>query len=152
MKSQQIIAATKQDCWSLVMGKHDDDLRFGYREGFCDVVDFTGYSRVLIITWAFNHEGDSGIPSQDETSEMEDFENKLVESLEHDFHAMLTAVITERGTRQWIFYISELSECERRINGIPQKAERYPIELVVETNADWSYLRNKIKTIFDSAA
>lgn len=125
---------------------------FRYREGLCDVTDFTGYSRTLIVTWTYAHDGCTGIPSQSETSELEDFENRLVESFEHDFHAVLACVTTERGTRRWVFYTSDLSECERRINQVPQKSERYPIELVAKSDADWSYYHDTIQTICSSAA
>ena len=114
--------------------------------------DFAGYSRALIITWTYTHDGCSGIPSQDELREMEDFENHLVEVFEHDFQAVLAAALTERGTRQWLFYASDIPECQRRLEEMPQKAKRYPIELVAETDADWSYFHDKIQTICGSAA
>lgn len=153
MKSQQVIAAVKHDRWSVIHGKHDDEpFIFRYRDGFCDVTDFSGYPRVLIITWSYTHDGCSGIPGQDELTELEDFEDRLVELLEHDFQAVLAAVITERGTRQWLFYASDIPECQRRLDGMPQKAERYPIELVAKTDAGWSCFHDKIQTICSSAA
>ncbi|MEI9864806.1 MAG: DUF695 domain-containing protein [Limisphaerales bacterium] len=153
MKSEQVIAAVKQDRWTGISGKHgDDSFMFRYREALCDVADYSGYSRALIITWTYNHDGCSGIPSQDEVNELEDFENRLVELFELDFQAVLAAALTERGTRQWLFYASDIPECQRRLDEMPQKAERYPIELVAETDADWSYFHDKIQTICSSAA
>lgn len=152
MKSQQVIAAVKHDHWSCVRGKHDDDpFVFRYRNGLYNVTDFTGYSRLLIVTWTYFHDGCTGIPSQDESSELKDLENLLVESFEHDFHAVLASVLTERGTRRWYFYTSDMSECERRVNQMPQKPERYPIELVAKTDADWSCFHDMIETICRSA-
>jgi hypothetical protein len=153
MQSQQVIAAVKQDRWSQVTGKHDDDpFMFRFREELGAVTDFTGYSRFLTVTWAYTHDGYSGIPGQDELIELQDFENHLVDAFEHDFYAVLAAVLTERGTRQWLFYTSDMAECQRRLNTMPQKAERYPIELVAETDAGWSFFHDKIKTICGSAS
>ena len=151
MKSEQVIAAVTQDRWSAVRGTHDDDpFMFRYREGFCDVTDFSGYSRALVITWTYTHDGYSGIPDRDELSELEDFENRLVECFEHDFLAVLDAVLTERGTRQWLFYASDIPECQRRLGDMPQKSERYPIVLVTETDENWSRFHDKIQTICGS--
>ena len=153
MKSQQVIAAVKQDVWSQVTGKHGDGpFMFRYREELCDVTDFTGYSRIVFLTWTYTHDGGSEIPSQAELFEMQDFENHLVELWEYDFHAVLAAVLTEDATRQSLFYTSDAAECERRLNEMPQKAERYPIELVAETDADWTFFHDKIQTICSSAA
>jgi hypothetical protein len=151
LKSQQVIAAVKQDCWSQVAGKHDDaPFMFRFREGFCDMTDFTGYPRLLTITWAYTHDGSSGIPGKEELSQMQDFENHLVDAFEHDFLAVLAAVLTERGTRQWLFYTSDMAECQLRLNAMPQKTERYPIELVAETDAGWGFFHDKIQTICGS--
>lgn len=153
MKSQQVIAAVKQDRWSQVTGTHDDDpFMFRFREELGYVTDFTDYSRLITISWTYTHDGCSGIPDQDELSELQDFENHLVESFEHDFLAVLAAVLTERGTRQWLFYTPDMAECQRRLNAIPQKVERYPIEVAAETDADWSYFHDKIQTIRGNAA
>lgn len=120
---------------------------FRFREGFCDVTDYAGYSRLLIITWGYVHDGSSGIPDEEELSQLKDFENHFVDAFEHDFLAVLTAVLTENGTRQWWVYTSDVAECERRINAMPQLAERYPIELAAQTDTSWEFLKNKIKTI-----
>jgi len=153
MKSEQIIAAIKHDHWSLVKGADGEaKLLMRFREGLSEATDFSEYPKVLRISWKFVHDGSSGMPSEKDSREMEEFENYLVEALESDFHAALTAVVTENGVREWIFYTSDLSECSRRINQMPQKTIRYPIELVSNDDVDWSYFRNTFQTICSNAA
>lgn len=153
MKSQQVITAVKRDRWSQAAGTHDDvPFLFRFREELRVVTDFTGYLRLLIVSWTYTHDDCSGIPDEEELNELQDFENHLVESFEHDFLAVLAAVLTERGTRQWLFYTSDTVECQHRLNAMPQKAQRYPIELIAKTDAGWSCFRDKIQTICGAAA
>lgn len=63
---------------------------------------------------------------------------------EHDFHAVLTAVITTNGARQWIFYTSDIDECGQRLTAMPQENEPYPIELTADDDPDWSFLRQNV--------
>ena len=75
---------------------------------------------------------------------MEEFEARVCPVLEHDAHAVLVAILTFDGARQWVFYTRDVPECGKRINAMPQNQERYPIELDAFDDPAWGYLRDAI--------
>ena len=60
---------------------------------------------------------------------MEAFENRFCQAVEHDAHAVLAAVLTFDGARQWVIYTSDVQECGARLEAMPQEPEPYPLEL-----------------------
>ena len=101
------------------------------------------------ILWPYA-ELNTGIPPSHEDSEaMDIFENRLVETLESNVTAVLTAVLIFDGAREWIFYTNDIEECVRLINEMPQDAEPYPIEVTTVKDEKWSFLRDKILGVSD---
>jgi len=94
--------------------------------------------------WAYADEGSGALPDTTTGETLETFENRLVAALEKDAVAVLTAVLTFDGARQWVFYTPDASACGARINAMPQEQDPYPIELDVFTDTDWQYLREQI--------
>ena len=143
MKSKQIARVVRQDQWALAQGLHNQKpLVIRYRTGFQDVSDLRGYPSLLHIIWVFEEPDGNGLPGEEETAALDQFEDRLLAAYEFDFHAALTAVITNDGARQWIFYTSDLEECARRLNTMPQNARRYPIELTADEDPRWTFLRD----------
>lgn len=106
--------------------------------------DVNGYDRVLKVVWIYADENTGAMPSYEQSEQMSVFENRLCAAWEHDGHAYLAAVLTFDGARQWVFYTFDVPECGRRLHGMPQEAERYPIELITELDPEWSWLRHQI--------
>jgi hypothetical protein len=114
------------------------------REPILAPADTAGYDDCLRITWVYPDGGTGALPTPEASAAMERFESRLVAALEHDARAVLTAVLTFDGDRQWVFYTGDVRGCLRRINAMPQEAERYPIELDTFEDDGWEYLRDKI--------
>jgi len=145
MKSTEVAKIVLEDKWNGAEGTHNDKpLLIRFRPGFRTVTDISGYCMRLDIVWPFTQPDQSGLPGPEELEALEEFENHLVAAYEHDCHAVLTAVITNDGARQWFFYTSDVDECGRRLSEMPQKEEPYPIELTAEEDPDWIFLRENI--------
>lgn len=145
MKSQQISEAVARDMWAVAEGTHHGKpLLIRFRQELRSITDLTGYPLLLQITWPFAETDGTGLPDDPASSHMELFENRIAEAFERDCHAVLTAVITNDGSRQWLFYTSDIEECGRRLTDMPQERERYPIELTAEDDPCWTYLREKV--------
>jgi hypothetical protein len=84
------------------------------------------------------------MPDEPTSAAMVSFERRLANAWEDDCLAVLTAVLTFDGARQWVYYTKDVPECGRRLNSMPQEPEPYPIELTAEQDPDWSYLRDQI--------
>ena len=84
------------------------------------------------------------MPSADDTERMAEFEDRFCAAVEHDATAILTAVLTFDGARQWVYYTGDVQECGERLNNMPQSDEPYPLELTTEQDPRWEYLRDEI--------
>jgi hypothetical protein len=141
----KIVAFLQSDHWRQIEGKSEDGrftLRF--RTPVLGPPVTTGFFDVLIIVWDFAHKENGKLPTPDLTEEMDEFESRFCEAVEHDATALLTAVLTAEGSRQWVFYTSDPKVCGERLQTLPQKEDPYPIELTTEEDLEWSYLRENI--------
>src|SRR5262245_21819661 len=62
-----------------------------------------GYPWMLAVLWAYAEPDTGGLPSPEAMEAMEVFENRICEAFETDAHAVLAAVLTFDGARQWVF-------------------------------------------------
>jgi hypothetical protein len=115
-----------------------------YRTPVLTVTDVKSHGRVLKIIWAFANEGSGALPSDEQSAKMRVFEDRFCEAVERDAHAVLTAVLTFDGARQWVFYTGDVRECGARLGAMPQEADPYPLELTAEDDPEWRYLRDEI--------
>jgi len=115
-----------------------------YREPVLGPDQTAGYPRCLRIVWGYADEGSGALPDSDTTNLLQAFEDRLVAALENDAHAVLTAVLTYDGARQWVFYTADVSTCGARIDTMPQEQDPYPIELDAFDDPEWRYLRDEI--------
>jgi hypothetical protein len=97
------------------------------------------------------------MPDSETSKEMTRLEHHLCEAVQHDAHAVLTAILTFDGARQWVFYTFDVKEFGQRLSVIPDYyGEPYPIALTTKEDPTWSYLREQIllrvpKTAWGSA-
>jgi uncharacterized protein DUF695 len=103
------------------------------------------YRRLVTVVWAYAAEGTGAMPDLATSNEMERFEKHLCEAVQHDAHAVLTAVLTFDGARQWVWYTRDVTEFGQRLSVIPDYyGEPYPIELTTNEDPTWCYLREQI--------
>ena len=151
MLSAPVQSAVKCDLWAMAEGENNDKpLMIRFRSELRKVEDVSGYPELLLVNW--NYESDPhGLPSDSAVEAIDDFEDLLLAALEHDFQTVLVCVITNDGSRQWVFYSSGIDEAATRINAMPQKAKPYPIELLTDDDAEWSYFKDNILGECDEA-
>lgn len=150
MQNENVAQLIIEDVWSLVQGERESGpFLLRYRQPVLQASDVNGYVRCLRIVWAYAAENSGTLPEEHAQSAMNSFENRLCEALEYDALAVLVAVLTFDGARQWIFYTSDISECGQRINTMPQEEDAYPVELDAFDDSAWEYLREQILSNID---
>ena len=151
MLSALVQSAVKRDLWAMAEGENNDKpLMIRFRSELRKVEDVSGYPDLLLVNW--NYESDpQGLPTESDVEAIDDFEDLLLAALEHDCQTVLVCVITNDGSRQWVFYSSDIHEAETRINSMPQKPKAYPIELLADDDAEWSYFKDNILGECDEA-
>ena len=84
------------------------------------------------------------MPDAIETAAMQTFEDRLCVALERDEHAILAAVLTFDGARQWMIYTPDVGECGYRLEAMPQENDPYPVEIDAFDDPKWDYVTKKI--------
>lgn len=136
------IEAVNSDAWNIAKGTNPEKptvLRF--RPSLEAFLGDKNYPRRLAITWKFEPVDTSGMPSDTQSADMKDFEYLLIEALDPDRLAILAFVFTSSGSREWHFYLSDVSEVGIRINRALANVPKLPIELNVEDDPNWDELR-----------
>ncbi|MEO1596879.1 MAG: DUF695 domain-containing protein [Pseudomonadota bacterium] len=106
--------------------------------------EVSDFSEVLRVLWIYADEGTGALPSQDDIKRMTRFEDDLCDALELDRTAVLAAVLTMDGARQWLLYTVDVQMCGIRINQLPQEETGYPLEIDTFSDPNWAYLREDI--------
>lgn len=136
------IEAANSDAWSIAKGKNPEKptvLRF--RPSLEAHLGDENYPRRLAIFWKYEAEDATGMPTDSQSADMKDFEDILIEALDHDRLAVLAFVFTANGTREWNFYLSDANEVGIRINKALSDVPKLPIDLNVEDDPNWDELR-----------
>lgn len=145
MATNKVIEVLRNDRWAGVEGKNDcGPFLLRHRTPVLAPPQIKGYGNVLKIVWPYAEENTGAMPSSDDSEQMTAFENRFCEAVEHDATAILTAVLTFDGARQWVFYTDDVPECGERLTNMPQNDEPYPLELTTEQDPHWKYLREEI--------
>ncbi|MFQ3225704.1 MAG: hypothetical protein ACI8Z5_001968 [Lentimonas sp.] len=136
------LEAANTDAWNIAKGKNPERptvLRF--RPSLEAFLGDENYPRRLMIVWQFEVADATGMPTDTQSADMKDFENMLIDALDPDRLAILAFVFTSAGTREWHFYLSDVSEVGIRINQALSTIPQLPIELTVEDDPNWDELR-----------
>ena len=135
----------RHDTWATSDGETEGGpfvLRF--RTPIIEAGEAAGHSRLVIVCWPYAPEGSGAMPDDTTSNAMGVFEDRLCAAWECDRLAVLAAVLTFDGARQWVWYTRSVVECGKRLNDMPQEAEAYPVELTTQEDPDWNYLRAQI--------
>jgi hypothetical protein len=103
-----------------------------------------GYDHMLVVLWAYGDPDQGLLPTPETASEMLAFEDHICNLLELDAHAVLVAVLTLDGARQWVFYTGDVHECISRLKSLPRPEEANQIEIGSREDPEWQYLRQEI--------
>jgi len=145
MPRNKVVQVIKHDHWASSKG----EIKIGpfvlrFRTPVLAPAEVADYPQRLSVLWIYAAEHTGAMPGEDDTRRMERYENLLIDALEHDFQAILTAVITLDGARQWIFYTGDDAGCRERIVAIPVETAPYPVELSSADDPQWEFLRKQI--------
>ncbi len=110
------------------------------------------HSTLLTVVWPYAEEGTGELPDEAIVGDMGRFENFLVDAVEVDGLAVLTAVFTLDGSRRWAFYTRDKAGFVSRLSTMPDYAGlAYPIKLEASNDPTWAYLREQILPDVDPA-
>jgi len=148
MASLPVIPSADSDTWSLAEGSIEGRpsvIRF--RPTLKEYLGDARYPRRLQITWTFQGDGQSGMPSSDESEAMESLEDLLVPAFERAEAGLLAFVFTHGGNREWHFYVSPSVNLGAVVNDALASSPAMPIKLNVEDDPEWSEFAGLLESV-----
>ena len=142
MKEKGSWVSVVGDVWTVATGGSEDVPRLvRIRQNLDPDALGPHLPHLVCVSWSMTEPTELGLPSDDETKELERFENELVPRVEAGSMGLLAAVITEDSQRHWYFYLSDRNGFSEALHDVPQKEERYPIEITIQENEGWRLFR-----------
>jgi hypothetical protein len=128
--------------WTLCEGQRDGKpviVRFnsGY-EKFRPVASYDHQVRILA---PFRNSAEDGMPSGEESWELQGLEDELQDTLESDAQTLLVAVVTGGGAREFLCYSNSLDMAKQRIAGIAARFSNHSLQIQTTTDARWTAYR-----------
>jgi hypothetical protein len=133
--------------WTIAEGKHEDfPIVFRFRQ-FPNDFPRSDYSQRLNIFWQVSDEAGNGMPSPEESDRISVFEDRIIETTEHDSQSVLSLVITGKNQREFVFHTPNTKEFLKRLTQMPQEEEPYPIEIHHNEDPAWDYVDRVLSDI-----
>lgn len=125
--------------WSIAEGEENGKpLYIRFRDEFRDKGADSAFPRLIQIVWKYESD-ENGLPTMEVVPALKAFESRLVEAVEPDKIAVLVAVCTNDGEREWMFYASGVTEFQNRLNEIQNDDEEpFPIDVTSARDPKWS--------------
>jgi hypothetical protein len=102
-----------------------------------------------MISWTFEQHQENGLPTEEQSELLQDFEDSLLQELDPDRTAILAFVYSSAGLREWHFYVGDMDDVGRRINSALSDKPALPIDLTAHDDSDWSELLSVLRDAGD---
>jgi hypothetical protein len=140
------IPSADGDAWNNAEGQSEAlPIMLRYRPNLKDFLGDTRYPRLLKIYWDYEQTNTSGLPSDEQSNQMREFEDLIQSELDPERVAILAFIRTHSGTRQWNYYVGDTALLSQRINKALNGLPVLPIELQVQDDPNWEELRALIQ-------
>ena len=140
------IPSSETSAWNIAEGESEGRPRIiRYRPDLEPFLGSSNYPQRLVIIWDYEIDNSSGMPSENLSEEMKDFEDALVGALDPERLAILAFVLTNSGSREWHYYVSDIQEVGNKINSALSNFPKLPIHLQVEDDPDWE----QVSAVYD---
>lgn len=125
--------------WSLAEGEDNGKpLYIRFREEYRESGADSAYPRLIQIVWKYSAD-QNGLPTDEVIPSLKDFESRLIEAVEPEKVAVLVAVCTNNGEREWMLYAKSVSEFQARLDALdPDQQDPFPIDITSALDPKWS--------------
>ena len=125
-------------------GDHPLLLRF---RNFDEAFPKGRYPIRLNVLWQMVESDVNGWATEAEFQKISTFEDRLVEAVEQDNQSILTVVLTYDGKKEFVFQSQDEETFLDRLIKMPQEAERYPIAINKNLDAEWDYFASMAECV-----
>ena len=141
MIEMQVENKAIQSRWGLAIGEDQKSpIIVRYLQEHVPVKTRRTYGDLLHIQWSYEVLMANGMPTRDQSHQMDIFEGALLKSIEHSGKGILTAVLTQDGVREWMMYVSKPVHARKLVDELITKFEGDAITIEIKSDAQWKGL------------
>lgn len=107
------------------------------------------YSELMRIQWEYESMMANGMPTRDQSHQMDIFEGGLLRSLEQAGKGLLAAIVTQEGIREWLIYVTESKMAEKLVEKLAESVEDGAVTIDIQADSSWRDLSELIDTLAD---
>ncbi len=97
---------------------------------------------LVLITWAYESEDGTGLPSEVNVEKMERLEDLMDEGLVEKGFGRLMTVYTGEGVKEWQLYTDDIEAFIQQFNEMLKNEEVFPLEIDVYEDEGWEGYRD----------
>ena len=134
-----------EDRWSVYQASADEKPVFTrLNEGLEPYVGHPEFRNQLGIAVRLKNPTGDGMPTTEESAALNQIENEIVRRFLPGNESLLAAVVTARGTREFVLYTSDPDAARTKAAALARENPRHRIQFVVRDDPGWSQFRTLV--------
>jgi hypothetical protein len=137
-----------EDRWFVAEGEDEGKpVLIRGRQDLHEVADPNHLNQLIRIQWTYEPENHLGLPAEKLNETMGNFEDKMIDALEHGGDCIFYCVYTHNGLKEWSAYTCDVETACDNLNAALAADEHYPIELIAEDDPEWHDYHGLLKSV-----
>ena len=129
---------TADDTWTMATAEDEGKpLIFRIRNNPPSFARRESFPHLLAVSWPFESDNGSGMPSQEVAERMGQLEDLLVPAFEGKQQAFLSVIVTGNGVREWQWYARDAEEAMQLVNEALGEYEPFPVQFSFQEDPEW---------------
>ena len=87
------------------------------------------------------------MPTRDQSHQMDIFEGALLKMLEHTGKGLLTAVVTQDGSRGWLMIVMDSKPAVNLVKKLASKVDEGKVTIDTQSDSNWGDLTELIDSL-----
>lgn len=125
---------------------------FRVRNRFPHNLEPATFHHLIAMIWQYQSDNDMQLPSTADADQMSLFEDRMTAAIQSPGQALLTAIVTGTGVREWQWYSRDPDESLRLINAALAGQEVPPVEFAGDPDPSWEAYKRAITIVEEISA
>ena len=148
MMEMQVESQVIQSRWGLAIGEDQQSpVIVRYLQGPGSKGTNGRFTHRIRIQWQYETLMANGMPTRDQSHQMDIFEGALLKTLEHAGKGLLIAVVTQDGIREWLMIVADPKSAANLVDRLASTVEEGSVSLEVQSEANWGDLSELIDSL-----
>lgn len=144
----QVESQVIQSRWGLAIGEDQQSpviVRYLQEPGSDEVGG--RFNQRIRIQWQYEAMMANGMPTRDQSHQMDIFEGALLKMLEHADKGLLTAVVTQDGAREWLMVVADPKSAVSLVEKLASTVEEGKVTIDTRSDSNWGDLTELIDSL-----